>query len=434
MQPPQPPPAFTATPEGIIANTKTEIQNRKSLLDSLVKSVTPESATFANTIFPMEDFDSHTAVERMVYMLLSHVSPEASIRDAGREASKLTGDASAENLMRRDVAALVNSVWEKHLAGKEKLDTEDAWTLEKTWTAYKNAGAGIEDEAVREKYMKLHEESSAIALAAKKAFGDEDYGVWFTKEELEGVPESLLSKLQVNEGGKLKATFQKNTNITVMKYASRALTRKTLAIEREARFPENIERLDRIVQLRREMSHLLGFKSHAERKIMGRLAKSEEDVVNQLNQCVERAKDIRDAEYDRLALLKKEHLKTHEEEKTGVAEEDEGLNAWDTAFYGRLLEQEEYQLDATRLGEYFEVTETVKGVLAIYERLFQMRFEKVDIPTWHEDVQTYAVWNEESIGGEFLGYQYLDLYSRQGKPKGAFAGVIQPVRSNLSYE
>ena len=67
--------------------------------------------------------------------------------------------------------------------------------------------------------------------------------------------------------------------------------------------------------------------------------------------------------------------------------------------------------------------------MGVFQHLFELVFEEVvaeerphfspsgkgDDLVWQEDVQAFAVWNDQQEGGEFLGYLYLDLYSRAGK-------------------
>jgi metallopeptidase MepB len=48
----------------------------------------------------------------------------------------------------------------------------------------------------------------------------------------------------------------------------------------------------------------------------------------------------------------------------------------------------------------------------------------IDI-VWHEDVQVYAVWDSDDLGGAFLGYLHLDMFSR--KSPGAGSWSVEPV-------
>jgi thimet oligopeptidase len=57
---------------------------------------------------------------------------------------------------------------------------------------------------------------------------------------------------------------------------------------------------------------------------------------------------------------------------------------------------------------------TIKGLLAIYEKFFQLRFEQIPATSfWHQDVQLIAAYN--ALDGVLLGYLLLDFYPRPNK-------------------
>lgn len=110
---------------------------------------------------------------------------------------------------------------------------------------------------------------------------------------------------------------------------------------------------------------------------------------------------------------------------------DDKLYFWETAFYFRLMKESKVQFNETQLSEYFTLDEVIKGLLKTFEKLFGLVFEEVKeeerkslmqkqgqpvgAATWHETVVMLSVWNEEAMGGGFLGYLYLDLLKRDGK-------------------
>lgn len=64
-----------------------------------------------------------------------------------------------------------------------------------------------------------------------------------------------------------------------------------------------------------------------------------------------------------------------------------------------------------------------------HETNFAETGQQEDI-TWHEDVQLFAVWDDEREGGSFIGYLYLDLHPREGKFGHAANFSLQPGYSN----
>ncbi|RSM00034.1 hypothetical protein CEP52_009382 [Fusarium oligoseptatum] len=304
----------------------------------------------------------------------------------------MTLKANAEGLMRRDVASLVKAVYEKHQRGEEVLDDESAYTLFKTHRAYQNTGAGIQDEALREKYMAAVEERNQVLVAARKTISESDEGIYFSRDELAGVPSSILDAMALNEDG---------------------TKTQTLLTAKEQRFPENVARLERAVELRNSTARMLGFKTHAALKMEDKMAKNVESVVARLERLRTELKPLAEEEMKTLYGIKKTYIKDHGTDED--SDDASRLNAWDWAFYARILEKERYSVDSLLISEYFEVNHSLKGMLGIFEELFGMVFIPTDAPTWQKDVTVYEAWDSEEQGGGFLGYLYLDLASQHPK-------------------
>ncbi|CAM1504887.1 Fc.00g024780.m01.CDS01 [Cosmosporella sp. VM-42] len=423
--PPQSPPRFDIEPHRLLEATEAIIDVSRQLQDGLARQLTPSSATFGNLMLPLVRDDHEASCRLLIFRLFSSVAESAELRDASRKAEQLTSKANAASLMRRDIAALVAAVYERHQNGVESLDGESAYMLFKTHRAYQNAGAGIKDDELRTKYMDTVEERNAVQVAAKKTLSESDEGVWFSRDELDGVPDSVVDTLEKSDDGEtFKVTFKRGHLFPVMKHATSAKTRKTLHLAKENRFPENVERLERLVVLRDELARLLGFASHADLKMEDKMASSVESVINRLNDLKTKLKPLAKSEIETLFNIKKAALG----DNSGSEDHDEAgtLNAWDWAFYARILEKEQYSVDSLLISEYFEVEHSLKGMLRIFENLFSMDFVPIEAPTWQEDVTVYSVWDVESERDSFLGYLYLDLYARDGKYAGAHCSLIQP--------
>ncbi|RGP60539.1 prd1- ase yscd [Fusarium longipes] len=422
---PQPPPSFNLTASEILCQTTDLIASTTFLEDALVSSLTPSTATFSSLLTPILNDDHAVSKKTLIIRLFSSVSEDKDLRDASRTAEEMLLKANSASLMRKDIAALVKAVYEKNQRGEESLSDEDAYTLFKMHRAYQNTGAGIEDEVLREKYKAAVQERNEVLLAAKKTISESDDGIYFTRPQLNGVPSSILDVMKVNDEGLLKATFKKGHLISIMKHATSASTRKAYHIAKESRFPENVARLERAVELRNSTARMLGFKTHAELKMEDKMAKSVDSVISMLNKLRTELKPLADREMETLFRIKKTYIEEH-----GTDESDEDLsrlNAWDWAFYARILEKERYSVDSLLISEYFEVNHSLKGMLRIFEEIFGMVFIPDDgAPVWQKDVTVYEAWNSKDQGGEFLGYLYLDLYAREGKYAGAHSSLIQP--------
>ncbi|KAH7122151.1 hypothetical protein B0J13DRAFT_589447 [Dactylonectria estremocensis] len=429
--PPQPPPSFAVAPAQLLAETESLIGITQALEDRLAESLTPATARFDSVLLPLLRDDHAAARSLCVFRIFTSVAAGPDLRDAARKAEQMTARAGAASLMRRDVAGLVASVYEKHRSGSISLDDESAYKLFKTHRAYQNAGAGIADDARRADYLAAVEERNAVLVAAKKTLSETDDGVWFTRTQLAGVPPSKLDTMEASDDGdSLKVTFKRGHLQPVMKHATSARTRKALHVARENRFPENVEALERAVTLRDTIARMLGFPNHAELRIEAKMAPSVESVVKRLHKLRDELQPLARDEMDVLHELKKAYIK----ENGSAVDEDEDdmatLNSWDWAFYARILEQQRYSVDSQRVSEYFEVRHSLDGMLRIFEELFGIVFVPTDAPTWHDDVTVFAAWDSEQQGGGFLGYLYLDVYARDGKYAGAHSSLVQPGFTN----
>lgn len=104
------------------------------------------------------------------------------------------------------------------------------------------------------------------------------------------------------------------------------------------------------------------------------------------------------------------------------------LYVWDRLYYDHKQRNESYSVNTMKLAEYFEASHTLQGMLKIFEKLFGMEFEQTQARVWHETVVVCTVWDDANEGGKFLGYLYLDVFSRPGKYRQAYHMPIQSVR------
>ena len=78
------------------------------------------------------------------------------------------------------------------------------------------------------------------------------------------------------------------------------------------------------------------------------------------------------------------------------------------------MKKEKYNVDAEQLRVYFPYQRVLDGMFAIYQRIFGLKFERVEPPyKWIGDLQLYAVSDAKT--GEPLGLFYLDMFPREGK-------------------
>ncbi|KAF2877491.1 hypothetical protein BDV95DRAFT_559390 [Massariosphaeria phaeospora] len=434
-KPPQLPPKFTATPSSLVEETKKLIERSRSVQDAIVAHVPLEKATFDNVLLPMARDDNKMAIESHIIGFYQAVSTDKSLRDASTDAEKLLDDFGIEASMREDVFNRVDAV----LKGKEALEPESQRLLEKDHKSYIRNGLNLPAGPQRDRFKEIKKRLSEISIAFQKNLNEEQGGLWFTPEDLDGVPEDLVSSLKKGEDeheGKIWLTFKYPDLFPTLKYSNNAETRKRVFVENENKCNQNVPLFREAILLRDEAARLLGYKNHAEFRIEDKMAKTPKTVEDFLGDLRTRLAPGGESEIKKLLELKKQDLK------------DRGLNdgtdsnyfLWDHRYYDRLMLEKDYSLDHQVIAEYFPLQTTIQGMLKIFEELFGLVFIEVvgkdredlaeggkgsDI-VWHEDVQLFSVWDDEGEGSGFVGYLYLDLFPRDGKYGHAANFNLQP--------
>ena len=195
-----------------------------------------------------------------------------------------------------------------------------------------------------------------------------------------------------------------------MKYANnRDLRRKMyLAYNTQCTLQDdnnNFSIVSDIVNLRREMVQLLGYKTYADYALKHRMAETTDAVNHLLNQLVDAY--LGPAKQDVATVVKRA-------EADGI----EDFQPWDFSYYSHKLYVEQYDLDAELLRPYFELSAVKKGVFGLATRLYGITFKKnADIPVYHQDVDAYEVFDKD---GSFLAVLYVDFFPRPGKQSGAW--------------
>ncbi|WPG99434.1 Hypothetical protein R9X50_00224800 [Acrodontium crateriforme] len=431
--PPQAPPLFTHTPESLISNTEKLLGRSKSLMDSVVRDVTPQTANFKNVLLPFAQDDNEMALESHIIGFYQAVSTDAKLRDASTEAEKKMDDFAIEASMREDVFSLVDAVY-KSQKDDQSLDAESRRLLEKDHKGYIRMGLGIPAGPQRDRFKAIKKRLSELSITFQKNLNEEQDGLWFTPKELDGVPDDVLDTLKKGEAGtategKLWLTFKYPDLFPTQKYCKNAETRHKVFVANENKCNDNVELFKEAIVLRDEAARLLGYPNHATFRIEDKMAKTPETVDAFLG-------DLR----KRLApggLKEIEKLKELKKQETGNADK---YFLWDHRFYDTLMLERDYQLDQNRIADYFPLQTSIEGMLNIFEQLFGLVFVQVEgkdrdaisetgkgnDTVWHPDVQMFSIWDDEEAGHGFVGYLYLDLHPRDGKYGHAANFNIQP--------
>ncbi|KAJ5984603.1 hypothetical protein N7481_006702 [Penicillium waksmanii] len=415
-RPPQAPPTFTATPQSVVADAERIIKTSRGVQDQVVGSVQANNATFANVLGPLSQDENVMALEAHILGFYQAVSVDQKLRDASSKAEELMDEFFIESAMREDIFKLVAEALNKN----EPLEPESRRLLEKEHKDFIRNGLGLPDGPERARFKEIKKRLSQLSIEFQKNLNEENGGIWFTPEQLDGVPEDVLSGLKKGEGendGKVWLTFKYPDLFPTMKYAKKSEIRKQVMVANENKCNQNVPLFREAIVLRDEAARLLGYPSHAAFRIEDKMAKTPETVNKFLG-------DLR----SRLTAGGKSEINTLMElKKTLDPKSDEQYYLWDHRFYDRLMLERDFSLDQQLIAEYFPLQTTIQGMLKIFEELFGLEFVEIvgedraalaptgkgDDIVWHEDVQVFSVWNDEGEGNGFGKYGHAANFNLQ---------------------
>ncbi|EMF16047.1 zinc metallo proteinase [Sphaerulina musiva SO2202] len=438
-RPPQAPRIFNDTAESL-QEIVAGVQSREdSVVQDIITNVKPEDATFENTVVPYMQHEDQDTLFLSNVGLYTYVSQKPELRDAADNVTGQIGDITQATYLNEDLFERVNATYYKQV-NDTNLSLESRNLLGSFWGQFAGTGLAVEKGEKRDRYQNASNELEDLQDAFAQALVDDKTVLWFTKDELNGTRDDTLSTLEKGTGeneGKLKVDFQIDSDLlAISTHCTNETTRKALTIASANRAPDNPERLKKAAGLRDELARLLGDANFAASVIASNLAQTPEAVHKLLD-------DVQ-AKVTPYWLKKLDHLKELKKNDTGNADH---FFLWDSNFYQTMSTEQEYQVDKDKIKQYFPALSTIKALLDLYAGLFHLHFVKIegkdrddlsptgkgeDI-TWQEDVEIYAVWNDDSYStqtkrdeGEFVGYLYLDLYQREGKAPDEYSLSMEP--------
>ncbi|MDQ3797010.1 MAG: oligopeptidase A [Pseudomonadota bacterium] len=237
--------------------------------------------------------------------------------------------------------------------------------------------------------------------------------------KLSGLPESALAMAQQtarNNGLKgWQLTLETPSFIAVMTYADDRELRRELYTAHNTRASDqgphagrwdNSEVMEQILRLRYEAARRLGFANYADKSFATKMAESPHQVIEFINDLVQRAKPVAEQELADLRSFAAAEL--------GITD----LQPWDIAYVSEKLRQRRYALSQEDLRPYFPVDRVLAGLFGLVQRLYGFNIEQRNgVDTWHPDVRFYQITD---ANGAVRGQFYLDLYAREHKRGGAW--------------
>ena len=311
------------------------------------------------------------------------------------------------------------------------LDAKQMRLLTRTYDALVRGGAKL--EGAQKDQLKAYNKdlSSAFSDFNSKLLADEKGFTQASAAEMAGVPSEIrdAAAALAKEKGLPAGTFAIRTTRSAVEPVLTFGTNRAL---RERVFKAFVNRGDngnandtnaiiaRIVKLRADRAHLLGYKSHAELRMQDTMAKTPERAMDLMMRVWPAAvKRVHEEVADMKPLAAKDGIKTFE--------------PWDYRFYMEKVRKAKYDLSQDEIKPYFQLDNLVKGMHWSAERLYDLKFTENTgtVPVFDPDVRTFEVTHAKT--GEVIGLWYLDTYAREGKRSGAWATGYRDSSGILGY-
>ena len=297
------------------------------------------------------------------------------------------------------------------------LTGEQMRLLERTYTRFHRAGAGL-DEAAKARMATINEHLAHLGTTfSHHLLGDEQE--WFLElgeDDREGLSDSFIAaaKAAAEErgmAGNAIVTLSRSSVEPFLKSSARRDLREKVYKAFSARGDngnanDNNASIVEILTLRQEAARLLGYPTFAAYRLDDSMAKTPEAVRSLLERVWKPARARALADRDALQAL--------------VAEEggNFALAPWDWRYYAEKLRQAKANFDDASIKPYLSLDHMIEAAFDCANRLFGVTFtERKDIPAWHPDVR---VWEVKDRAGQHKALFYGDYFARPSKRSGAW--------------
>ena len=297
------------------------------------------------------------------------------------------------------------------------LTGEQLRLLERTYTNFHRAGAGL-DEAAKKRRAEINERLAQLGTSfSHHLLGDEqDWFMELGEDDRAGLPDAFVASAKAaaeerDMAGKAIVTLSRSSVEPFLKSSSRRDLREKVYRAFTARGDngnanDNNATIVEILALREEAAKIMGFPTYAAYRLEDSMAKTPEAVRGLLERVWKPARARALADRDALQEL--------------IAEEGGNftLAPWDWRYYAEILRQRRANFDEAAIKPYLVLDHMIEAAFDCATRLFGVTFTELkDVPVWHPDVR---VWEVKGPDGKHKALFYGDYFARPSKRSGAW--------------
>lgn len=385
-------------------------------VDAIINNA--EAPTFENTVVALDQSGEMLSRVSAVFFALEGANTNPQIDSISEIVTPLLTEHSDNINLNTDLFKRIESVKKNDFEGRSK---EDQQLIDKYYKKFIRSGIAL-DGAKQDRMREINKEMSLLTLSfSKNVLGDTKAFelVIDNEKDLSGLPAGLIAAAaetakQRGHEGKWVFTLDKPSWEPFVQYADNRALREKIYTAMNMRANndndnDNKKNIEKIVSLRLERANLLGYPSHAAYVLDETMAKTPENVNALLENLWSHA--LPKAKQESAELLAMAKKLGHNISK---------IEPWDWWYYSEKVRKEKYDLDEEAIREYLKADNVLNGIFSVAGNLYGIKFNKIDIPIYHEDVNAFEVTEAD---GKLIGVIYFDSYARPGaKRAGAWMG------------
>jgi len=303
-----------------------------------------------------------------------------------------------------------------------QLTGEQLRLLERTYTRFHRAGAGL-DETAKTRMAEINERLAHLGTTfSHHLLADEqEWLLDLAEADREGLSESFIAAASAaaeerGMSGKAIVTLSRSSVEPFLKTSTRRDLREKVYKAFVGRGDngnanDNNAIVVEVLALREESAKLLGYPSFAAYRLEDSMAKSPAAVRGLLERVWKPARA--------------QALKDRDELQQLIVEEggNFALAPWDWRYYAEKLRQRRANFDDAAIKPYLTLDNMIAAAFDCAHRLFGLSFsERNDIPVWHPDVR---VWEVTDGTGQHKALFYGDYFARPSKRSGAWMTTLR---------
>ena len=397
------------------------IQQKRENIQKIVDC--PDSATFENTILPLEDSGKLLTRVSSVFFALVEADKTPELGEIEEKVQPMLTDLGNEISFNKPLFERIRQVYDKQY---DSLTGEDQKLLEETYKNFVRRGALLpDDKMARMKEINLRISELQQQWGNLLPDATNDAVVWVDKkEDLAGLSEADIAqcaKDAESRGG--KAPYAIVIVNTTQQAPLASLDNREL---RKKVYEASIHRADgtnpkyntfpivcEIAKLRAEQAAIMGYPNYAAYSLERAMAKTPDNVYAFLKNLIQQYAPKADAETKAIEAF---------------AQKTEGkdfqLQPYDRFYYSAKMKKAMLDISDDEVKPYFNVDSVlINGVFYAANRVYGLTFkERTDIPTYHPDMRVFEVFDKD---GQSMALFYGDYYRRPSKRGGAWMDAFQ---------